>query len=751
MTNYSSRKWIAASCGCVLAVGVLTAPFQVFESPSVVYAAEKKVSYGTLLNQQEAEARGKQWITIPTEYKLRNSQLTKDDETTERPTWSLSWETSGKKLEKIFAMTIDAQTGELLHFFQYDPGNKATAKKVSQKEAEKTAWAFVEKVAKDKTDSLSKANEIIPSSNENSLMFTYTRLVDDIPFIENGVNVIVDATGEISSYSLTWHKGELPSSKATLSIDEAEKKLKSLLDPQLQYTELGRHTKTAKSQTTFTPVYLYETNNAQLLDASSGEAFGSHGRKVEGNMKIEPLGDKTTYDNNQKQQKISKEEAQKIAVELGTSLAKDWLLNSSGRGGASYDSTGIKTQRWSFHFTSPLHDESSSNQESEIRISINDYGQLSSYSKDDRNYRGRGSTFEVASDKKTIDKQEAEKTASAMVKKIFPNHTGQIYLKSDEERFYSNEAAPYRFTYGYLYKGIPITSNEIDVEVDKYSNEVSSINLDSGEDSFTWKNEENFEVSKISKEEAVANEIKQKKFMLTYFQAPFYVAREGISKEEVAKGIPVQLVYRYVGEIKNVNAVTGELVSPWSYIENKSASDIEGHKSEEALRAMLDRSFFTLEDGKVEPDKEVSRAEFVGWLIGLSNDLDRGFDRNDSDEPVTYSDVSATHPYYAAISQAANMKLIPATTRFEPDRAITRAEALEFLLQTLHLEALLNKSDAFQSPYPDVKTEQVPAFSIAYALGYLKTPKGTNAEPTKTVTRAEVAEMIYQVYQQNEQ
>ncbi|MDN9008462.1 YcdB/YcdC domain-containing protein [Brevibacillus laterosporus] len=743
MNRLSLRKWIAAGSGCVLAAGMLLAPFEMSGSASVLYAQEKKEAYGKLLTQKEVEERVKQWITIPADYKLRNSRLEIDDEQAGSPYWSISWETSDKN-NKFINASVNAQTGELIGLFKYTRNNKTVKKAVNEKEAEKTAWAFIEKVAKSKKDSLSKANEIVPLTNNNHFTFVYTRMSDEIPFLENGVTIEVDADGEITSYNLTWDEGKIPSPKAAISLEQAEKTLKGLLDPQVQYMRSDRHKNRNSGDVTYTPVYIYGNNNAKFLDANSGEAISSNGRKAETSKKITPLGDKITFTKNQTLEKIGKDQAEQIAMKWAERLGKGWVYNGTGGTGSSVDSTGIKTLNWSFRFIS--NNQSSPSNEEEIRIKINDKGQFQSFSK--RNDKASEDT----KGKKAIDKKEAEKVAIEMIKSLYPDHTGQMYLKTgDDPSIRGDKGRSYIFTFGYLYKDTPIDGRDIEVEVNKFNNEVTDIWLYQREDGSPLRSNNVFETIQVSKKEAIEKEIKEKKAMLTYYKAPFYIARADESVKESSQEIPIQLVYRYVGNEKYVNAATGELIEPWGFSDAQSATDIEGHKSEEALGNMLNRGLFFLEDGKLEPDKEISRAQFVALMVKISNELDldyRSYDDENDEKPYTFSDVPTNHPYYAAISQASQFKIIPSSARFEPDRAITRYEAIEMFMQTLQFGSLLSKSDIFQSPYPDVEREQVPAYTLAYALGYMSTPKGTKIEPNKNVTRAEAADLIYQFYQQ---
>lgn len=732
----SRRKWIAATSGCVLAAGVLVAPFQISGTATIVYAAEK-VSAGEMLSQKEAEARAKQWITIPAEYKLNDSKLQKADEWRDSPSWTFGWETADKKQSSSLDVTIDAKTGELTSFYKYGRDSKMSTKKISQKEAEQIAEAFVEKVAKDKKASLSKANEIIPVTSEGDLTFIYTRMVDNIPFIENGVTIKVDRKGEIVSYQLDWDNRKIPSSNATISLKEAEKKLYSLLDPQLQYTELDRYSARKKEQGTFTPVYQYGNSSARFLDANSGEALSMTGRKAENNKKIVPLGDKKSVDKNERPQKIDKTDAEKIAKEWSKKLTDGWVYTGQRGSGSSGDGSGIQSQRWSFTFSPPNQTDPA------ITIAINDYGQIVAYDQQEE------SEIRNKSEQKAITKQEAEKTANEFIKKVYAQHTGQIYLNNESTYYFEEEPLVYTFTYNFLYNDIPINQSRIEVAVNKYTNQIESSWFGRGQKSFNWKNEDAFETHKISKEEAVVLETKQKKLLLTYYKAPYSTAIEGLEEKDIKElEIPIQLVYRYVGADKNINAVTGELVSSYG-LEEETPSDIEGHPSEEALLEAIEQGLLRVEDGKIEPDKEVTRAEFIVWMLQLSASLDHRSHRLDEVKPESFSDVPSTHRDYAAISQALKINLIPKTNRFEPDRAITRMEAVDFFMRMLKLEALLSNKEIYQSPYPDLKTEQVPAFALAYSMGYIKTPKGTNVEPTKTITRAEAAEMIYQFFTLN--
>jgi hypothetical protein len=136
-------------------------------------------------------------------------------------------------------------------------------------------------------------------------------------------------------------------------------------------------------------------------------------------------------------------------------------------------------------------------------------------------------------------------------------------------------------------------------------------------------------------------------------------------------------------------------------------------------------------NNKYGPNNSVTRAEFITFLCKAN-----GLTQTDG---YTFTD---TKSHWAAkwISSAVTAKIIDQGTSFNPNKAITRQEAVEMLCRSLKLQP----DAAMATPYTDVKTdagysnrayeEYLMQGSIENGIRYFK--------PASNITRAETAAVI---------
>ncbi len=140
-------------------------------------------------------------------------------------------------------------------------------------------------------------------------------------------------------------------------------------------------------------------------------------------------------------------------------------------------------------------------------------------------------------------------------------------------------------------------------------------------------------------------------------------------------------------------------------------------------------------NNKFGPDKNVTRAEFVTFICKATG-LERlkGYDFKDT----------AGHWAAEWITAAVTADIIDKGTGFEPNKAVTRQQAVEMLCRALKLEA----DTTLPTPYADVVVD--PGYSSAAFKEYLMlgTLSGQNRyfKPDSNITRAETAAVIVNVY-----
>lgn len=194
-----------------------------------------------LLTQDQAVAKARQNFTISQAYELQNARLTTSWQYPEQRHWDLSFaDTADERGRNYISVTLDAKTGEIYRYYTTAPQNNNDSKgTLSWESAEKLARAYLVQMNPDKA----KQVELVtrkgdqPEEKQLSYYFSYRRLVNGIPFPQNGFEVIVFA-GEkptVTSYSLNWADATFPSKQGSLSLGQAHAKLRQTYPFHLEY------------------------------------------------------------------------------------------------------------------------------------------------------------------------------------------------------------------------------------------------------------------------------------------------------------------------------------------------------------------------------------------------------------------------------------------------------------------------------------------------------------------------------------
>ncbi len=713
-----------------------------FSAPAV-YAAESQLK---TVSKEEALANIKKWVDIPAEYKLEHSQLEKPNGYSEfaGPTWNLHFR---KDPEGGMSFTIDAMNGKLLRFSQYreTPIQGNDNKFIDTKQAEQAAQNFLHKVVdKQEAKTLSKANEYgansIDLSPSLTRSFSYTRVVNHIPFLENGVHISIDAEGKVTQFMRRWYDGKLPSSTAAVSLEAAKKKLADAVKPSLSFVRLSEYAGDyGPGNRPFSLVYKYGANDGLMIEAGKGEVMNRFGQPVQAAESIRPLGSTIKKDSSEKQ--ITKEEAQKIADDMIKRFPGSYISEGGGGYGASTGSDGIVHRDW--HFRYVLADDKVKEQ-GEIQIDISDTGDINSFSNAANRRFDRGRKIE-----NPISWDQAQKYAVEIVKTLFADRLGELYLltekPSDEilKQQLESGMGGYSIGFGWLKDGIPVENAAMRVEVDAETGKILHMWTGIGSYELTQ-----LEASKptLGVNAAKQKEAEKKQVMLTYFQS--YPDWRYFNMGGNGKSEPL-LVYRYVGDEGVVDAVSGKWISFREMREYQQPQDIADHPKQSALQFAIEQGFLKAKDGKVEPDKAVTRGELVSMVIRLPIG-ERMYSRYQDDQSMKayqFEDVDMNSPYFPAIQQAIRIGIIPREGKtFQPDSPVSRIELAEMIARLAGYGKLLGEPEIFKTSYSDVENKDIPAVALFDTLE-IGESRGKQFQPNSKVTRAEVAAVFQKLVQ----
>jgi hypothetical protein len=212
-------------------------------------------------------------------------------------TWHFSWEAGDGTERKTMDITVNAANGELVSFntgsyrTYYEPA-KTPEVKFSEEEALKIAGDYVKKAQPGRWGEVVYINarpDYYPLvlkegiTQPSSYSFNWVRLAKDVQFPDNGFNVVVDsATGEITSYRMTWWDVDFPGQQGVMSRDEAADKYLKEAPLTAAYLRLwvGPLYTKAREEGDVYLVYHTARQNFAMLDAVTGQLLDYSGNAV---------------------------------------------------------------------------------------------------------------------------------------------------------------------------------------------------------------------------------------------------------------------------------------------------------------------------------------------------------------------------------------------------------------------------------------------------------------------------------------
>jgi hypothetical protein len=648
----------------------------------------------------------------------------------------MSWENGDARIY----VDLSASTGVIQQYSRYvEKPDSVSANPLDEEAALQVAVRFLERVTSpEERAKLSEANEYADSlmyfGGLQDHSFTFTRVENGLPFLENGFEITLDKQGEVQSFWRRWYDGELPAPNDVISKEEAEKLLSQEMAPSLLYRSRPGMYADSSDRYANRLVYRFDTLDPQFVNAADGTVINALGEPAEA-RKIEPLG-RTVSDPGERKT-ITQDEAQRIADQVVKKLPGTYRSEGSRGGGGSSGPDGIERKYWSFEYT-PLHESKESAQP--LEIAIGDRGELVEY----RRYANRfGNSGPITGE--VVSWEQAEKSAVELVKQLLDDRLGEIYLtgtKPDEKLIQQelNRGSSYSISFGWLHQGVPVEHANFRVEVDPKTGEALELRI-FPEDLNPITGDP---TTVVDLEEARQAIVAEQTLMLTYYQP-----QPAMYFPMNATGEPL-LVYRYAGDSGFVDASTGEWISEAQILESSKPQDIADHPQKEALELAVRYGLLQVTDGKLEPEKQVTRGEMAQILSRLSDrpEFHRHFFFDDEEEePFTFADVDEQHPLFGVIQKNLREGYIEKAGRhFEPDKPVTRAQAAEMLARLLGYKDLLDNAEIFQSPFTDLQSDQVAAVSILHGEGIFPGKTADRFEPDGTLTRAELAHVLQALF-----
>lgn len=258
-------------------------------SPEEIKELEKNSKF---ISQDESISQVKKWLAIPADAVLTNSSLGRDWQYQERRIWNLNWNAPAKGQDEgrsynVWAR-VDALSGRIYEF--HKSSNEEPGKSDLNKEA---ALAIADRFIKQIEPQLAgqvKLNEpsgaqtpIIPRQEENQSQwyFTYNRLVNNVPFPQQGITITVSSLQkQVIGYSLDWYDYDFPPAERAISAAEGNKAFLQVAPLTLCYTRIYQENMKQTMALVYKPLPSPGQTDFTMIDAISREALDASGKPL---------------------------------------------------------------------------------------------------------------------------------------------------------------------------------------------------------------------------------------------------------------------------------------------------------------------------------------------------------------------------------------------------------------------------------------------------------------------------------------
>ncbi|USG67200.1 S-layer homology domain-containing protein [Brevibacillus ruminantium] len=664
---------------------------------------------------------------------LSNVSFRSADDWRAFPEWTFFWVSRGKnqkEIERSYTVGIHADTGELTAFSSYDQKASSPdyANRISYQDAQAKAEQFFAANVPGKRKQTRLYTQDMPVQKtplnaDASYTFHFVRLVDDIPFPDNGVEITINPSGAVSNFSVSWNDSVIfDKEQKGLTLEEAEQRFREEVKPDMAYTLPWESMGDNREK----PLLVYANPFSFYLDGKDGSVLTPSLKPQKKLAEPVPVS-KTSLAPRHRGGALSQDEAvsavQKMFDLSGYTLRSANYSDKDYRGGKAV---------WYLDFENGAKKQNTSVAVDALNGDIYNYN----------SYRIDPSEKETV---KAIDRKAFQKRAVEDLKKYAPTLADKLYLLDSAQEEDEQTGKEVTVSFIRLENGVRAATGSAHLTYNTVSNELLSFNVDIGRESYPSQLPAHLSAEKAT--EAWLKEAKPEAvYMLERLPArPLERESQGEIAVMPLTKREAKLVYRmsitpyeapYV-----LDAVTGEWRSQANgktvELHRTPPADLEGHKAEKELLLMYEYDALSLTDGKIMPNKEITRGEMIEMLM-LSLNQGRLYPVA-GERKASFADVANTSRFFAAVEAAVDRGLLDRNAAsLKPDEKITREELADMLVRALGYRKLAEYSEMFQSDLTDISgAKHRGAIIIVNGLGIM--PANKEFQPDESVTRADAA------------
>lgn len=675
---------------------------------------------------------------VPSVYTDFNSSYNTYDN---RQAWSLRWNgLSGSPGE--FSAEVNALNGDILsiNYWKNDDrlSNSGVLPTITKANAQEISDKLLTRLLGERAGQLRLVpsdQAVVPINNNSSANYSlqYQRLLNDIPFLSNGVNVQVSCTdGHITSYNLNWSEVKAPEVKGLIEVSQAEQAFAVSSPFKLKYWTPAFYRPLAAGQKQDAKlVYQLTGQSGGAIDAFTGEPLqldegerlltDFYGNGSMGSAKAELIGS-IAKENQvltpQEQQevestaKLLKQDEAIAAVQRWIGIPDNLTLRSAN---LSTDWRSTEKRIWNFDWNySGTEKEAEKPQYLSARVSATT-GELLNFNS---SYPQNGN------DKGAFDWATVQMVAEEFLQRVQPEKFSQVSLDSESNLNQKMGPEPWniqRLSYHRVANGVDFPDNGMTINVDPVSGIVTGYDLN-------WSESNLPSVSDIlTKDKCVESFLKVRPLTLTYVR----IYSNGVLGNLRLVYIPLDHD-RGMPLSNNLDAKSGELLDYLGQPLEKgpkpySFSDLIGVNGAPELAALGQAGLFGDFGNSFKPQDKMGIASLLRAMY-LSQ---FGLGGNTS---LTEGEVMTKAKEQGWLKED-----------LQPGDTVNRELLAKVLIRYIHLNKLAELKDIYQVKFQDaaqINPDALGFIALANSTGILKV-EGQMLVPGESVSRAEAAVALF--------
>lgn len=686
--------------------------------------------------------------------------------------WNMYWQNSSFKGDTTIGLCLDGNSGKLISMNKnsYNNANQKSIPTLSIDEAKRIAQEAIKKINPEELKTLKLGTDRWFSNRDNSsnYSFNFVRFINDAYYENDSIYINVDGvTGEITSYHYNWNNSLVfPNSDGSISLDEAKTIFKNNTNMTLKYKLFKNkyEYQNANNKKNIKLVYEPTLKNGFIIDAKTGNPITLSETPT---SKVETINlNKKELDEIYKKYKKLENKKEALKKEEALNIMSNVINSIYGKGYTigdlryKEDNSSLNTNSakvWSAPFTKKIDVKDKNGQTANTLIkqgfiSINALnGQiLSIYNYTPYEYKESFTPKLTWKEGYYKSLEFIEQYYKDKIKDIEYNltHTELIYSEkpdsTEPERFY-------RYSFVRKVNDIPYENDNIYIEFNAETGEVSNMNL-SWDDSIEFpKPDSSIDVSK-------AKTIYYNK----YTPLLKYIIVNTSSDPKTPKN-ELKLTYSLDATNIFIDALDSKILNDYDGEEIKFdisdfLNEIKGSKAEKeisilAYKGLIDTKDFKLKRQVKYMDLIKNLVDALGYTPYIVNANENSMiDSNKKDSAVDSNQNGLSTEDYLTMAKYYGIIEDKDLENFDINAPVSREEMCKALIKFLKYENIANCLDIFTLNCDDANDVD------KNNLGYVTLAKGLNLielednkiNPKKTATSEDLALGLFRALQNKE-